>query len=527
MPKLKPTSGSAQAPARETPYVEPERLKTSLQESMLCWFCFGGERAQQAVALIDLTAFEEPYASIAKSVIDYRAQYGVAPGKEHIDDVLAAVASDPNSKQAPLYQRILLAAYKLWQAGLNEEFLADALGIFHARQRLKRAVIGAARRYEQGGADEAVVSDVEAMFGEALDDARRYRTTDAGGLVVRRYSDIVVEPIEWLWPGVIARGKLTVVAGHPGRGKSLLATDIAARVTAGGEWPVSFERAEIGNVIILSAEDAAGDTIKARLEAAGADTERCFDVAPFVEDKNGKRVFSLAKDIERLDRKIEELGGAALITCDPVSAYLAGVDSHRNTDVRAALVPLAELAAKHGCAIIAIHHLRKGEEGEAILKVSGSLAFVAAARAVWLVADDPIEPEQRLLLPVKNNLGPDRSGFSFEIKPITLPDSGIECCWIDWGTRAVAGRSANEVLAPRDEGAPKVEEARRFLRQVLEAGPLPREQIEKEAHDAGISWRTVERAKAGVVRARKKGFNEGWEWYLAAPDGGEAQDRHA
>ncbi|MGH8487605.1 MAG: ATP-binding protein [Gammaproteobacteria bacterium] len=154
----------------------------------------------------------------------------------------------------------------------------------------------------------------------------------------RRVSDIEAKPIRWLWPGRIARGKVTMLAGHPGLGKSQVTVSMAAVVSTGGLWPVDRSQCEQGSVIILSAEDDAADTIRPRLEAAGADLDRCYVVTAVRERKKDDalvtRSFNLAADIELLRRMAGMLGDVALIDIDPITAYLGGIDSHKNADVR-------------------------------------------------------------------------------------------------------------------------------------------------------------------------------------------------
>jgi RecA-family ATPase len=195
------------------------------------------------------------------------------------------------------------------------------------------------------------------------------------GLELRRVSNITSRPVQWLCPGRVARGKVTMLAGHPGLGKSQLALAIAAILTTGGRWPADGARAQIGSAIILSAEDDPEDTIRPRLDAAGADLARCHVIGAVCDRGHGgretRRGFSVVDDLPRLAMALSEIGDAALVVIDPITAYLGATDSHRNAEVRAALAPLAELAAQYRVAVLAISHLRKSPDGEAILRVSG------------------------------------------------------------------------------------------------------------------------------------------------------------
>jgi RecA-family ATPase len=259
--------------------------------------------------------------------------------------------------------------------------------------------------------------------------------------VVRRLSQIEAKPIRWLWPGRIARGKVSMIAGHPGLGKSQLTAALAAVVTTGGRWPVDRTPCERGRVILLNAEDDAADTIRPRLEAAGANLDYC-EILDAVTDSYGPdgrpitRGFSIKVDLGVLDELLTVRQDVALVVIDPVTAYLAGVDSHINADVRAVLTPLGDIASKHGVAIVCVSHLNKGgagktSTGEAMLRVSGSLAFVAAARAAFIVAKDPENPSRRLFPPAKNNIGKDESGLAFSVESYSLP-SQIETSRVLW-----------------------------------------------------------------------------------------------
>jgi putative DNA primase/helicase len=347
-------------------------------------------------------------------------------------------------------------------------------------------------------------------------------------LVIRRVSEIEARPVLWLWPSRVARGKVTMLAGHPGLGKSQLALAVAAIVTSGGLWPVDGTRAERGSVIILSAEDDPADTIRPRLEAAGADLTRChvIEAAQDLGDdgKPRQRGFSLVHDLARLDAELRRLGDVVLVIIDPITAYLGATDSHRNAEVRAVLAPLAELTSHHGLAVLAISHLRKSLAGDAVLQVTGSLAFAAAARAVYIVARDPNDTMRRLLLPAKNNVGDDRTGYAYRIEPAWLPGA-IQTCRIAWEPDAVTV-TADEALAFRDANAkPRPRDmAAGWLRDLLANHPVPVREIEDEAKAAGFSMSTVRRAADDLgITTEKTTFEGGWAWRLPDQAGEEIE----
>ena len=222
-------------------------------------------------------------------------------------------------------------------------------------------------------------------------------------IIFLRASDVDQKLVDWLWPGRLAAGKQTLVAGDPGVGKSHIGYDIGARITRGIAWPDGHVPG-VGNFVILSAEDAANDTICPRLEAAGADLSKVYLLQAVVEQNGLRRCFSLQRDLEALGNAVAAIGDVSAIMIDPLTAYMGDIDSHRTTDVRSTLEPFDRFADTYRTAIFAVTHPPKASSGRAIHNFTGSLAFVAAARLAF-VAIEETETGRSLLLPVKNNLG--------------------------------------------------------------------------------------------------------------------------
>jgi len=334
--------------------------------------------------------------------------------------------------------------------------------------------------------------------------------------MTRPLVEIEPEPIRWLWPNRIARGKLTVIAGDPKVGKSLITADLTARISAGLEWPDRCGPAPRGAVIFASAEDDPADTIRPRIEAAGGDVARVFIVGPITDlDKDGapfERGFNLKKDVHRLALEIERIGNVAAVIVDPVSAYLGGADSHNNAEVRELLAPLARLASDHRVAVIAVSHLNKGAGSNALYRVSGSLAFTAAARAVLLVAKDADNEHRRLMIPAGSNIAPDIGGLAYSIRPVETDLGPVPV--LDWEPDAIEIDSTAALETDSDERAERTEAAE-WLEHALKDGPLKAAEIRKRANAEGLAWRTVQRARraAGVVSIRD-GFGSGSRWIL-------------
>jgi hypothetical protein len=330
--------------------------------------------------------------------------------------------------------------------------------------------------------------------------------------IMRAFSEITPERLKWLWPGRIPLGKLALLIGDPGLGKSLVTIDIAARVSRGSSFP-DGERCEMGDVIFLSAEDDAADTIRPRLDAAGADVARIHTLegmrVTLADNSTAERLFDLETGIATLEDALARIPGVRLIIIDPISAYLGGADSNTNAEVRELLSPLAALAAKYGIAILCLTHLRKSA-GAAVHRAIASIAFTAAARAVWAVASDTSDKDRRLMLMVKLNLGPSVAGLAFRIETQNLLPR------IAWEAGAVAV-DANDVLnIEYREDHSERKEAEEWLREYLADGPVAASEATRAANAVGITKTTLYRASRalGVARHKLGGRGAGWEWSL-------------
>lgn len=364
---------------------------------------------------------------------------------------------------------------------------------------------------------DQATSDLLADSIKAITDlASKAEVRNDNPIEYRRLSDIEAKPINWLWPDRIARGKVSMIAGNPGLGKSQITASLSAIVSTGSQWPVDRTSSQAGNVIILSAEDDAADTIRPRLEAAGADLTKIFildAVRTYTED--GESVlcpFDLKTDLLALEGMIESIGGVAMIIIDPITSYLGSTDSHKNAEVRGLLAPLSDMAGRHEAAIVCVSHLNKSGNSEAMMRITGSLAFVAAARAAYLVAQDE---NRRVFLPMKNNVGNDTTGLAFTIEGVDL-GGGIQTSRVAW-REDIVSMSADEVLersaGPEERSA--LDDAKEFLIDLLTDNPLPAKQVYNEADQAGHAKRTIQRAKDQLdIKSAKTRFDGQWEWHL-------------
>ena len=320
-------------------------------------------------------------------------------------------------------------------------------------------------------------------------------------------SEVEPERVDWLWPGRLPFGKLAVLDGDPGLGKSVVTLDVAARVSAGMELPDS-RRCEPAGVVLLSAEDGLRDTIRPRLDAAGADTERIFALSTVFEAKGGERMISLTKDLSVIERAIERVG-AGLVIVDPLTAFLSEkTDSYKDQDMRRALAPVATLAERTRAAILIVRHLTKAAGGNTLYRGGGSIAIIGAARSGLVIAQDPEDPERRILAANKHNLSRAAPSLAFRID--TAPNGAARVAW--GGTSTL---TAGDILKePADqEQKSALSEAKEFLSQELGDGSVPAERVEDDARGAQISMRTLKRAKRALgVKSRKRG--DVWYWEL-------------
>lgn len=341
------------------------------------------------------------------------------------------------------------------------------------------------------------------------------KTQQADGVVLLCGRDLQPEPVAWLWHEWLAKGKLHLLAGAPGQGKTTIAIAFAATVTSGGKWP-DGSRCDPGNVLIWSGEDSCADTLLPRLMAAGGDRNKVF----FVDSTrvSGELLsFDPARDMKALQAAAEKVGDVKLIIVDPIVSAVTG-DSHKNTETRRALQPLVDLAENMGAALIGITHFSKGGQGgDPSQRVMGSVAFTAVARVVLVAAkvqgDDG--QDRRILARSKSNIGPDDGGFEYGLEQAE-PLPGIHASYVSWGA-AVKG-TAQELLS--EPGAQDNEEkgaqqnAHDFLTEMLKDCPVCSKDLEVQAKIAGISWRTIRRAADVMGIIKRPAADKRWYWRL-------------
>jgi hypothetical protein len=362
------------------------------------------------------------------------------------------------------------------------------------------------------------------------------RWQDSATLESVRASAVTMEVVDWLWTDHFALGEIGLLVGLPDEGKGQVLSYIAARVTRGLEWPNGEGCAPQGTVILLTSEDDIKKTVTPRLVAAGADCDR-IEILKMVRDidREGnprERMFSLIDDLQRLRRKIAEVGSVVAVLIDPISSYLGvgKVDTYRGSDVRAVLGPLKALAEDIQIAVIGIMHFNKKVDiTNVLLRTQDSLAFVAAPRHVFGVIDDA-DNNRKLMVRAKNNLvegGQKRKSlaFHFEVQHVGSDprnDKPIIAPFVVWEPGYVDISATEALQAASENKAPAaVDEAKRFLLDMLANGPAAKKEIEDAAEGCEISLATLRRAKrilrviAEKDRDTPKG---GWFWMLPSKE---------
>jgi putative DNA primase/helicase len=352
------------------------------------------------------------------------------------------------------------------------------------------------------------------------DEPKPTQQVRASGLEVVCMADVKPSAIDWLWPNWIALGKVHVLAGEGGRGKSTILCGTTAIATTGTTWPDGAEASLIGSVIILAAEDDVEDTLAPRLMAAGADLSRVF-VIRSVFDENRRRSFNLQADLERLEAEILKRDNVKLVIIDPISSYLGKVDSHKNADVRSVLEPLGEMAARLRVAIICNNHFSKSG-GNANSRVIGSVAFVNQARAAFIVTPDEDDETRMLLIPSKMNIAPIRHGLAYRIEGCVVEFEGKEIATsrIMFESAPITISADQALAAMEGNGQAKTDKAEAidFLSDLLATGPMPVSEVQGEAKAAGISAKSLRSARETLgIKPEKSGFEGGWVWALPGP----------
>lgn len=381
-----------------------------------------------------------------------------------------------------------------------------------AKRKMQYGLKDAQRMMQEGHS----LADVQEHVQATVDSTSRVTPKQHhDGPVLVCLKDIEPKSVDWLWDGRIPLGRITLLVGYPGEGKSFLTTDMASRVSTGTPWPDKRVCPQ-GSVIFICAEDNPGDTIRPRLDAHSANCDKIHLLTMVKRSGKGKQhetLFSLA-DVDALEKTLQQLPDCKLIIIDPIGSFLGGkVDAHRDNEVRSVLAPVAQLAEKYCVAVLVVCHRNKGKSNRADDLVMGSRAFTGIARSVLHLSRDALDKKRRLLLPGKINIASECDGAAFTI--IGQPPA------IAWEHNPVM-MNADDALAVENNGIHEAKPgpkplarnaAGEWLATLLAKGSMTVPEIKQAAQDAGLAWRTTQRAaeELGVVRTKDQ-FSGNWRW---------------
>lgn len=323
--------------------------------------------------------------------------------------------------------------------------------------------------------------------------------------------EIKAEKVDWLWTNRIPIGRLTLIDGDPGAGKSYLSLAVASAVSKGDSLPFDQKRKSPSNVLLMSCEDGYGDTVRPHLDQLGANVSRIAIPNP------GRGLATTMLNASFIEQAVK-IQGPALVIVDPVIAFAGRANTDKANDVRELLSPLMGIAEKHALACLIIRHFNKQTDTKAMYRGSGSIDFMAACRSAFIIVESEDEPDMRVFAQVKNSLGRKSHSISFYID-----ENGFR-----WGNQVDS--DAEDLLAAtrtdnRKREKVQLEAAEQFLTETLSNGPMPSSKIMEKAEAARIAKRTLWRAKytLGIKASKERGTFAG-EWWWRLPEASRARE---
>jgi RecA-family ATPase len=350
--------------------------------------------------------------------------------------------------------------------------------------------------------------------GVGIDDDGDTRT-----LRIQTMEQVEITELQWLWPGKIPSGKLCILSGKPGKGKTLSLLDWVARVTTGRDWPDGSPN-EFGarRVLLCSAEDDPGDTTKPRLIAAGADLSKVctfrITTRPKDSDNEHGAVLNLKKDLITLTTYIEKNPDIAVLVLDPLTSYIGGLNINREEEIHPLLDKLIKLGQKTGITIFALVHSSKRSDVDAMQQVMGATCVSGSARTVWTFAQDSEDENLYRMVNAKGNLLKNKNGFEYAIEGVDVPVNGkmLNHPVIKWGKET--GMKADDVMkqerSNKDGKDTKAIMAVAIIKSMM---PCKAKDIYRKAEDEGISVETIKRSKHKMPEIITRQINKEWWWW--------------
>ncbi|WP_104488757.1 AAA family ATPase [Acinetobacter indicus] len=334
-------------------------------------------------------------------------------------------------------------------------------------------------------------------------------------LQIVNMATIQAQAINWLWSGWLPLGKLTILAGAGGCGKTNLLLALIATITTNGIFPDGSKCTDTGKVLIYSTEDDPNDTLLPRLIANGADLSKIDFIAGRINDKGEREPFDPTKDLPLLNAYAKQNPDIKLLMIDPIISAVGG-DSNKATDVRRSLQVVVDFAQEFNCAVVGITHFAKGTSGSSPAeRIIGSQAFTALARMVWSAAKREDENDC-ILVRAKSNISTLDGGIKYQIEPETVLEN-IETTKTAWlGTIEGSARELlSEAESTENSNGTAVDMAKEFLIDLLSpVENMPASEVQTEAKNAGYSVASIRRAKDSL---NIKPFKEGTAWYWKLP----------
>lgn len=462
----------------------------------------------------------------ARQWINYARQTGstlyIVEGEKDADTLLnqgIPATCNPHGAGAwhPHYTQLL--------SGINVVIVADndQAGIDHARS-VFRQVEPIAKSCKV--ARPMYGKDVSDLFGAGFGIDRLEPVPERAGLQTFRADQVMSKPVTWAWKRYVPFHAMTLIDGDPASGKSTFTIDLAARWSTGMEMPDGSEHDGPYDVVMISAEDDPEYTLAPRLQGAGARLDRIHLVTGGMREDSA---FNLGVDLPALEQMIVDTG-ARILTLDPLAAFLpSGMDSRMDTEVRNALQPVIHLTKRLGTALVVVRHLTKSQT-KAMYAGGGSVGFIAAARAAFLIHGDPSSGDQhKVMAPIKTNLTRQPPALSYSIESMETNEEIPHIVWhgpAEWDAQQLLDGKAG-----RDERTARLD-SQEYLTALLEGSTFPGmtwQQIAARARQDGYSEHTLRRARGdlGEVGTIRKVVNPvgdngithlGTWWQLAEQD---------
>lgn len=430
--------------------------------------------------------------------------------------------------EAVVHHKDLDSAYEIIDKAMPEAILIMLIGekpptnhaeyFIHADQDLKNLSPNLIKKFffdKKRQIEKLIESSfVQSQVEEMPADRKVIEPPKQSSLQIVNMSNIQAQPINWLWYGWLPLGKMTILAGAGGCGKTNLSLALIATITTGGNFPDGSKCENVGKVLIYSTEDDPADTLLPRLMANGADVSKIDIIAGRINDKGENEPFDPSQDFPKIEQYIKSNPDIKLLMIDPIVSAVGG-DMNKANDVRKSLQPLVDLANEYKFAVLGITHFSKGSAGSTPAdRIIGSQAFTALARMAWSAAKREDEGDC-ILVRAKSNNSILEGGVKYQIESETVLDN-IETTKTVWlGTvEGTAKELLGEAEGSKNDKSSELDMAKDFLIDLLSpVEDMPTLEAEGEAINAGFTKATIRRARSNLnVKSFKKG--SAWHWKL-------------